>query len=128
MLLDRFIINSDYDSQKIASVVELELIIAEFNLGPHDTRTFETTATIADGQYFENVFIRNPEILGGYTLIAGDPNYRRVGEFTFYYDAYRSDATHYKLEATFVSLSDNQITIPTNHTKARVHLLVASKQ
>lgn len=127
MLLDRFIINSDYDSQKEQTVVELTLPVAEFNLAAHTRRTFDTTVLIPEGQYFENVFITNPQILGDYTMIGGNPLYTTTN-FRVYFNALRSDATHYKLELVFINISDNQITIPTNNTKARVHLMVAAKQ
>lgn len=127
MLLDRFIINSDYDSQKEQNVVELSLPIAEFNLAANAQRTFNTTVLIAEGQFFENVFITNQVILGNYTMIGGNPVYSG-SQYRVYFDAHRSDATHYVLEVGFINVSNSRITIPTNTTKARVHLLVAAKQ
>jgi hypothetical protein len=126
MLLDRFIINSDFDSQKVQNVVELQLPIALFNLAANATRSFNTTVVIPEGQFFENVFITNPEIVGNYTLMGGNPSYQKNNQYDVYFDAARSDATHYKLTVTFINQTSSQITIPTSTTTCRVHLLVAA--
>ena len=128
MLLDRFIINTDYDSQKIQKTLDLSIIVAEFNLAGNTQREFNTTVTIDQGQYFENIFISNQEIVGDYTLVGSSPVYNKSGSYRVLFDAYRSDATHYKLTVSFINLTGDTIVIPTNTTKARVHLLVASKQ
>lgn len=128
MLLDRFIINTDYDSQKIQKTLDLSIIVAEFNLAGNAQREFNTTVTIDQGQYFENIFISNQEIVGNYTLVGSSPVYNKSGAYRVLFDAYRSDATHYKLTVSFINLTGDTIVIPTNTTKARVHLLVASKQ
>lgn len=127
MLLDRFIINTDYDSQKVSSVLELSLPIAEFNIGAHNTRAFNTTVLVDEGEYFENVFIINKELVGNYTMIGGNPTVHK-SQYDVYFDVYRSDKTHYILAVVFVNQSNNTITIPTSTTKAKVHLLVAAKQ
>lgn len=129
MLLDRFIINSDYDSQKMVDTVELSLPIATFNLAAKAQRSFNTTVLITNGQYFENVCITNPDLFGDYTFIGGNPVYYNNSQnYQVYFDAQRSDATHYKLTVNFINQSNSQITVPTNTTTCRVHLLVAAKQ
>ena len=127
MLLDRFIINTDYDSQKVSSVLELSLPIAEFNIEAHRTRLFDTTVSVDEGEYFENIFITNKELTGNYTMVGSNPVVRK-NQCDIYFKVYRSDKTHYKLEVTFTNQSNNTITIPTSTTKVKVHLLVAAKQ
>lgn len=127
MLLDRFIINTDYDSQKVSSVLELSLPVAEFNIGAHSTRVFDTTVLVDEGEYFENIFIINKELAGNYTMVGGDPIVHK-SQYDVSFEVYRSDKTHYKLEVVFVNQSNATVTIPTNTTKAKVHLLVAAKQ
>jgi hypothetical protein len=127
MLLDRFILNTDYDSQKEVKMLELTLPVAEFNLEAQNTREFTVSATVDEGVYFENVFITNPEIAGSYTLVGGDP-YVWKQNYHVAFEVYRSDSTHYTLQIVYINPTNATVTIPTNHTKAKVHLLVAAKQ
>jgi len=122
MLLDRFLLNTDYDTQKEATSITLELQIPEFKINSGQEKYYETTTQIAPGVYFENINIE--------TTLYPDYNFFGTAAITTSSYAmqvmvYRSDATHFKMRIRFYGR--NTTTIPTSTTKAAVHLFVATQ-
>lgn len=127
MKLNRFMMNSDFDSQKEQSVISFQQTIQQFTLAPREAKWFDTYAAAPSGSFFTNTsitstFIPNISVPDSSVSIYKDD----ISGYIVGISVVRSDQTHYKMRVVFTNQLDTQNTIPTNTENAKVRFYVAS--
>lgn len=129
MLIDRFLLNTDYDTQKEQNVVNIELKLTARTFpasGSERLVILQTTSTDLATLSFET-----PMILCDYfpdvVLFGDDPIYDN-GEIEFSFYLWKDENRHYKFKMRAINYSGHSVQTPDITFTAHIHQFVPSTQ
>lgn len=125
MLLDRFIMNSDFDGQKEEAELDIQFTIPSFTLPtqyPYKYQDFEAP----EGSFFTNCIITD-SVYPGINFVGSMAGMVK-NNIAYEISVYRSDATHYRIWVAHSRDSGSStVTVPEHTVRARLKFYVASK-
>lgn len=124
MLLDRFIMNSDFDGQKEADSLDIQFTVPSFNL-PAQTPYKYADFDAPEGSFFANCVI-NDTVYDGVNLVGSHCDYVK-NNILYNVSVYRLNATKYRIWIAHSLSGASSATVPTHTIRARLKFYVASK-
>lgn len=129
MILDRFILNTDYDTMKELSTYSASATIPATTLQNRgDTQTAHTDITVSSGAYLEMESATMSVVSGNFCSASGD--YTANNEVSYRYNIKRQSSTKYRIEAQVMNLASDFGSRTTQKltVTVKLHLFVPSTQ
>lgn len=124
MLLDRFIMNSDFDGQKEADSLDIQFTVPSFSL-PGQTPYRYADFDAPEGSFFANCVI-NDTLYDGVNLVGSHCGYIK-NNIVYNVSVYRLNATKYRIWVACGLDGISSATVPSHTVRARLKFYVASK-
>ena len=129
MLLDKFYLNTDYDTQKELNVAEASVTLTARTFPASGTGrlvTLETTSTDTSTLSFET-----PIVVCDYFPnigLLGDDTIYDTGEVEFSFFIWKDTNSHYVFRARIFNYSGHSVQLPDITFTARIHQFIPSTQ
>lgn len=124
MLLDRFIMNSDFDGQKEADSIDIQFTIPGFNL-PAQVPYKYADFTAPKGSFFANCVI-NDTVYEGVNFVGSYVGFVK-NNVLFNVSVYRLNDTKYRIWVAHSRDGVSSATVPTHTVRARLKFYTATK-
>lgn len=124
MLLDRFIMNSDFDGQKEADSLDIQFTIPSFTLPaqiPYKYSDFDAP----QGSFFANCVI-NDTVFDGINFVGSSVGFEK-DNVHYNVSVYRLNDTKYRIWVAHSRVSGSTATVPTHTVRARLKFYTATK-